>query len=121
MKRFIKYEVNKKVISFGFIEDYLYEINDFINLEKSFDNEDDVHLHILNFEKTNSALLENPFINYVHSAYFVRKIEYLDIEDNFDIFSRVLSEDWIFAGNKDIEVNEKMIAIEDEAFNEIVY
>lgn len=124
MIRYIKYEVNKKLISFGFIDkNYCYEIRDMHNLEASFDTEKEVEDYISKFEKEHSLLIEDPFTKYIRSAYFVRKVEYIDVEDSFDVFNRVLSEDWIFVGEENIQnkINESMVTVEDEAFNIVSY
>lgn len=125
MKRFIKYEVNKKVISFGYVDsEYISDIKEFNHLEKSFDTEEEANDYILEFEKGPAySLIIDPFIEYVRSFYLIKKIEYLDLEDGFDNFSRVLSEDWLVLYNEDTEtiLTEKMVNIEDEVLNNVVY
>ena len=128
MSTWVNYKVLERVISFGFDSEgrYHFVVRDISDLEEEISDESEVEIYLSRFEKEHRSLLEYPFQIYRHSAYLIRKIEYLDSGDEYGLFSRVLSEEWQFAGNSDIPESFKgneveLIVVEDKAFNSVSY
>ena len=128
MNSWVTYKILERVISFGYDVDNIYHfvVRDISDLEKELSSEAEVEGYLSQFENEHRSFLEYPFQIYQHSAYLVRKIEYLDSGDGCGLFSRVLSEGWQFADNFNIleiyKGNElEFIRVEDRAFNSVSY